>query len=368
VLFQSLELLNGAEKLNQLGDTAFEKVKAAEDLGRREIELLRLGHMLESLLGELVLTHVGLMESKALAEDHNQLFVRDEVLVPEDAVVESRATLLLASLHSLDLLESKDVHLTVGDHLVSDLDEEAGHAFVSVVVASDGVDHLDGIHEDGQGLADGDWISVIQRLDKTLQSLEVLDVILGFVEGLSDFELDTPPVAESQVNVRIGVFILLALADGGEDILDGSAVLVAELLADLSEHSHAELPVFELVSRAFASIALLGRFGLLESCLNLFRPLSEDSHEVVDHFLVRLAARVDGLGRCIVLIIVLLKHDVAVKGLQGFLQLASELLKDNGKVALLLRIAHTPIFCRQLLDERFVDGVHKSVELEDRIL
>jgi hypothetical protein len=108
--------------------------------------------------------------------------------------------------------------------------------------------------------------------------------------------LDTPPVAEGQVNSRISEFISIALACSGKDILDGSAVLVPELLADLGKHSHAELPVLEFISRAFTSIVLFVRFSLLESCLNLFRPFLEDTHEMGDHLRVWLSSVVDILG------------------------------------------------------------------------
>jgi hypothetical protein len=111
--------------------------------------LLGLRHVLKSLLGELVLTNVGLVESKALLEDHNQFFVRDKVVFPENAIIKSRTSLLLASFNSFNFLESEDVHLTVGDHLVGNLDKEASHSFVSVIVASDSVNHLDRVHKDG---------------------------------------------------------------------------------------------------------------------------------------------------------------------------------------------------------------------------
>ena len=39
--------------------------------------------------------------------------------------------------------EVDDVELTVRDHLVCNLNEKTSHALVCVVIASDGVDHLD---------------------------------------------------------------------------------------------------------------------------------------------------------------------------------------------------------------------------------
>ena len=55
VLLKGLELLDGTEQVNEFTNTSFEEVKASENLSGREIELLSLGHMLKSLLGELVL-------------------------------------------------------------------------------------------------------------------------------------------------------------------------------------------------------------------------------------------------------------------------------------------------------------------------
>ena len=43
----------------------------------------------------------------------------------------------------LNVSEVHDVELTVRDHLIGDLDEEASHALSSVIVAGDGVDHFD---------------------------------------------------------------------------------------------------------------------------------------------------------------------------------------------------------------------------------
>ena len=44
--------------------------------------------------------------------------------------------------------------LAVRDHLVRDLGKEVGHALRRVVVAGDGVDHLDGVHQRRQRVDD----------------------------------------------------------------------------------------------------------------------------------------------------------------------------------------------------------------------
>jgi hypothetical protein len=87
VFLKSFELLDSAEKLNKLCNSTLEKVEASENLSRGEIELLGLRHVLESLLSELVLADVGLVESKALLEDFNELFMGNVLVFPKDAVV-----------------------------------------------------------------------------------------------------------------------------------------------------------------------------------------------------------------------------------------------------------------------------------------
>jgi hypothetical protein len=45
--------------------------------------------MFESLLCELILVHISLMELKAGAESDNELIMRDLAMVPEDGVIEA---------------------------------------------------------------------------------------------------------------------------------------------------------------------------------------------------------------------------------------------------------------------------------------
>jgi len=71
MLFKGLELLLGLEKVNKLLESSFEQVKSSEDLLRVEVELSSLWHALKTLLGELVLSQVGLVKLEALLEDHD---------------------------------------------------------------------------------------------------------------------------------------------------------------------------------------------------------------------------------------------------------------------------------------------------------
>jgi hypothetical protein len=361
VLLKSLELLDGAEEVNQLANTSPEKVEATEDLSRREVELFGLGHVLESLLGELVLGLVGLVEGLALLHHFDELIMGDDLSFPEDGVIESGATFLRFGGFTGDTLEVEDVDLAVDDHLVGDLHEKAGHTLVGVVVSSDGVDHLDGVHEDGEGLTDAVRCSIVEGLNEALESLEVLNVILGLVKVLGNAELDGSPVGEGEVDTGVSVLVGVALADGGKDGLDVLAVGRTDLLGDSGEHSHAEFPVLELVTRTVVLVVSLSG-GLLEDTLDLLRPFLEDGHEVLDHVGVNLVGLVDSLDVLLVLFIVGFERDVRVLGLDGFLEFAAEFLKNDGKVAFLFNFAHAPLFGSDLVHKWLVDIVHDGVQ------
>jgi hypothetical protein len=99
VLLEGLELLDGAEELHELANTAAEQIELAEDLGRVEVELLALGELLEAGLGELVLLDVSIMEVNAGLQHNDELIWRVVVVVPETRVIDG-----LGLLASLDLL------------------------------------------------------------------------------------------------------------------------------------------------------------------------------------------------------------------------------------------------------------------------
>jgi hypothetical protein len=214
VLFEGLELLLCLEKINKLLESSLEEVKASENLLGVEIELSGLWHALETLLGELVLSQVGLVELEALLEDDNKVFSGNLVFFPKNTVVTScSSTLLLLSrcLGSCCFLsvEVQDVVLAVHDHLVGDLDEETGHSFVSVVVSSYGVDHLDGVHQNRESFDDREWGSIVEGFDVAFKSQQILDVVLSFVELFGNSELDGTPVGDGEVDATISVSVLL---------------------------------------------------------------------------------------------------------------------------------------------------------------
>jgi len=153
--------------------------------------LLSFWHVHESLFGELVLLKISLVKLDAALENFNELLTWIKLVIPKD-VITSWLT-LLAGDSKLDSSEVKDGVLAVGDHLVGDFSEKTGHSFVGVVISSDGVDHLDAVHQSWEGLLNGFWISIIEWLDEFLESLKILNVILGFVQSLSNSKLDSSP-------------------------------------------------------------------------------------------------------------------------------------------------------------------------------
>lgn len=155
VLLEGVELADRAEKLDEFTDSSAEQLEFAEDLIGREVELFSLWHSLETLLGKVVLLDVSLFQVLALLKHGNELVWRVLSIVPQVAVVDNHFLAWLwvhgslRILTQLDAAEIDDVILAIEDHLVGDLLEEARHALVGVVVSSDGVDHLDRVHQGG---------------------------------------------------------------------------------------------------------------------------------------------------------------------------------------------------------------------------
>jgi len=120
--------------------------------------------------------------------------------------------------------------------LLSDLDKETSHTIVRVVVTSDGVDHLDAVHQGRKSILDGLWGSVIKRLYELLKSGKVLDIVLCLIKGLSYPQLNASPFGGSKVDFIAGFAKLLGgiLGSLSEYIIDSAAVLAAELLRDAS--------------------------------------------------------------------------------------------------------------------------------------
>jgi len=272
VLLKSLELLNSTKQVNELLHTAAEEFELAEDLVGREVELLGFGHVLQALSSEFVLSHVGLMEFEAAVEDSNELSTRVLLTVPEGVISELGTLLDDNCLAGLELAEVQDVLLAVVDHLVGDLDKQTSHTLISVIVSSDSVNHLDTVHQGRQRLLDGHWVTFVKRFNELLKSLQVLNIIFGFVKSFSNSKVDVSPLGGSQMQLitRCSTTVTSWLGGGIENIVHGTAVLGVELLRDTSKLAHALLPVVELDSWTgfLLVLAALG-FSLLEGDLDL---------------------------------------------------------------------------------------------------
>ena len=166
------KLLDGREKVYELGDSLAEEVELSEDLPVVEVELLSPGLGHEPVPGDLVLLLVRHVDLENDLEVLDQLGL---VLVP-------------------DLSLRQDEGLGVGDHLVGDLAEQIGHPLHGVVIPRDRVHHLDVVHQGGQRLDDVVGCSLVQRLQALLQGVKVLDVVLSLVRGVRDLDVDGLPL------------------------------------------------------------------------------------------------------------------------------------------------------------------------------
>lgn len=135
VLSQRLELLDGVEDINQLEHSSAEKVKLSEDLSLGEVEGLAFGHVDHFFLGLLVAVFVLLVQLDATGEDFDQL---SRVSTP----------------NVVALFSIQDSLLAVGDHLIGNLHEQTGHLVRGVKESSNGVDHLNCVHQSRQCVDD----------------------------------------------------------------------------------------------------------------------------------------------------------------------------------------------------------------------
>ena len=309
------------------------------------------------------------MQLEALLQNLDELIMGDLVLLPEDGVVHGgRALGRFLGDGTTGTLEAKNVLFAVDDHLVGDLDEETGHTLVSVVITRNGVDHLDGVHQDGEGLLDCNWIAIIKGLNEALEGLEVLYVVLGLVEVLSDSQLDGSPVGESEVNAAVSVAVSLVGRSGSEHVTDGLAVLRLQLLGNGGEHAHAEFPVFKLVTGTFVLLVDALVVLLVNGRLDLDRPALENCHELVDHILVNAGRSVDVGDVLVPFFVVLFQFEVAAERTECLLQLFGEFLENDAEVALLLDLADTPVFLGELVNEWLVDVVDEGVQSLHRVI
>ena len=227
--------------------------------------------------------------------------------------------------------------------MIGDLNKEAGHTLIGVVVPGDGVDHLDAVHECWKRLLDGLWCSIVQWLDEFLKSLKVLDVILSFIECLSDSELNASPLGSGQVDLVswLGELFRWLLRCLSEHIINSSAVLAPELLRDARKLSHALLPVVKLLlGSSILLFLLVVVVGVVEGFLDELTPLVEDLLEIGDHLRIWLLLAVP----CISLPFFweVLESDIRLQALECLFELTGELLEYRVELSLLLLFADTP--------------------------
>lgn len=153
------------------------------------------------------------------------------VVFPENGVIIT----LLAFLggQCLDDFKGEDVALAVQNHLVGDLNEEACHSFVCVVIPRYCVNHLDRVHQNRQGLFDLHRITLVKRLNEAFKGLEVLDIILGLIEVFCNSKLDSAPITQSQKDGRVAMLVNFALTGGLKGVVDSAGVLAPDLLTNL---------------------------------------------------------------------------------------------------------------------------------------
>lgn len=201
----------------------------------------------------------------------------------------------------------------IRDHLIGNLDEETSHSLIGVVVSGDGLDHLDTVHESWEGLFDVFGSSIVEWLNESLKSLQVLDVVFGLVECLCDSKLDASPLGGRKVDLVSWSSKLFSSRRGGgcQDVIDGPAVLASQLLGDTGELSHSLLPVEELLSWASVSLVSADSVCSLEGLRDLFSPFVEDALECNDHVGVDGPCVVDVLRVILILLVERLKGDVA---------------------------------------------------------
>jgi hypothetical protein len=202
VLSESVELLHGAKELHELANSSAEEIETAEDLLGREVELLASGHVHESLLGELVLFLVSSIQINARLHERNELTWRIVGSLPKNCVILRSTFLGLLSLAGE--FEVENGVLARLDHGGGNLAEETSHPVVGAVVTSDGVNHLDGVHKGGKNFLDALRSSVIKRLNEFVESLEILDIVLGFIELFGDSEIESEPFGGSKGNAILG--------------------------------------------------------------------------------------------------------------------------------------------------------------------
>jgi hypothetical protein len=139
------------------------------------------------------------------------------------------------------------------------------------------------------------------------------------------------------------------------------------LLGNASQPSHLLLPEVDFILGSSILVVSGSSLRLVESILDLSRPLLEERLEVFDHVVDLRALGVTNLEKLLDLWLkslgVLLQLDVVVDGLQGFPELVGELVEDLAELLLGVLLAKLPVGFGQTVNhglETLVDGSVQS--------
>jgi hypothetical protein len=135
------------------------------------------------------------------------------------------------------------------------------------------------------------------------------------------------------------------------------------LFSDTCEPSHLLFPEVDLILRSSILVVSGAGLGLIESILDLSRPLLKESLEAVNHGIDFITLSVTTFKELLDLWLIFLRVsfqlDVAVDGFQSLSELVGELVKDGGELLLAVLLTEFPILLGETIDhglEALVDG------------
>lgn len=134
--------------------------------------------------------------------------------------------------------------------------------------------HLYGVHQRGQRV---DYLlgsSLVQRLDEFLQSRQILHVVLGFIQLVSQLQVQSVVLLDRVVDlfVSVGLLLLVLLH---QVLLNCQKVLSLQLLVPVSDVLHPLSPVYQF-GRRTCVLSVFSLFGVVvQHFLDLSNPFSE---------------------------------------------------------------------------------------------
>lgn len=260
------------------------------------------------------------------------------------------------SAHPLAGFAVVDAVVAVVDHLVGDFDEQLGHSGRTLVVAGDGVDHFNGVHEGGKGLNDLLGGASLERLDKLLEGDQVLDVVFGLVEFLGEVALQLA-VAGVEAGGSVFSLLLVLIADGVLHLAEVFGALVE--LVEEGEVLEALAPEDEL---SLGAVFVAARTLLyLYDGLHLLEPSAKQV--LVEFLLVVVEA-----GPLVLLLIDLVAVVGAAEGLEAAAHLVHELGVGAQEIFALVLVTLSPLAVVHVADEGLEYLAHHDLHLLEGLL